>query len=1056
MALYISLEPFAYTDGNEVVHVLEVGRLIEMTTDQAALYPGKIAYWGSGSNYLAPQITMLAYDSTLVFPNVGSTFHVYLDQSTGRLWQWNEVTHEYTLVSVAGSVTPSDVEGVTPTGEALMTSADQAAAREALGFVEAAQDAIAAALSGATGVTVTYNDAANTITISGLADSSSSAENIRDIIGATLVGLGLVNIAVDDANNTITFSTTATANATDAALRDRSTHTGTQPQSSVVNLTTDLGNKVDKVATPNRVYIVDNSGVTTVGSYSSAATASSFALRDSNGNLTASAATLAAHLATKGQMDTALALKLDKVSTASILYGTDGAGAYFGYPILASGSTGSTMVRRTATGQVVAANPVNANEAATKSYTDTADLTKANIVTTASGDLLRSTAIQTHPESTNFDFIPYLMNDVAFNTLRGGSVVATRNGVAETIPNQLWFNPDPTSTNFVATTGSSDVLVFEVTLCQSMTYTTRYGIVFSQAFRAQNVLIEIYDSVAAQWISVATRTGDTEGIAYANSGGGGNGGANPITKMRFTCTNFSVAVGGIRVTSLFAINYASPLLRAAFVDRLGGAIYGPITTTADPASANELSRKAYVDARAPLTALSGFNLGSGTRRLVSSMAKAMAGTGVSEHLIIGDSMSSAYTGAAFDFANSWHRKLKAKLLASGYQDGGTGLIATNEANGGGKDPRWAFSGTADLTSNVYVALGTAASTATFTSDTTGTIVDVAYSNAGGSFSVKIDGAAAVPVVATGALTIGTYTVTGLANTTHTIVITATSGSAIIAAAQVRNTTGVRFSSLGKYGLRASGFLGDGGFVKSIAVAAMPSPDVVHIPIGANDMIGLATAATTVANIQTIRNLWPSSDVILYVEPITENNEITDAAYAVFQTGLRTLANTLGCPLVDWNQRYGGGAAVTAMGFVGPDGVHPNAIAQADMGGVVYEGLMTASVASGAGARVAPRVVVITAGATPTVNSNVADVVVISGLTVAITDMSTNLTGTPNSEDPLRFAITGTASRAIAWGSKFESGAATLPSTTTGTQRLDVGFFWNATTSKWRCMAVASA
>lgn len=370
---------------------------------------------------------------------------------------------------------------------------------------------------------------------------------------------------------------------------------------------------------------------------------------------------------------------------------------------------------------------------------------------------------------------------------------------------------------------------------------------------------------------------------------------------------------------------------------------------AAPTANGHVATKAYVDARTPLTALSGFNQGLGTRKLISSMTKALAGTGVSEHLIIGDSMSSAYTGAAFDFANSWHRKLKAKLVASGYPDGGTGLIATNEANSGGKDPRWAFSGTADTSSNVYVALGTAASTATFTSDTAGTIVDVIYSNAGGSFSVKIDGAAAVRVVATGALTIGTYTVTGLANTAHTVVVTATSGSAIVCAAQVRNAAGVRFTSLGKFGLHAAGFLGDGGFVKSIAVGAMPSPDVVHISIGANDMINGATAAATVTNIQTIRNLWPSADVILYVEPITENNEISDAAYGVFATALRALASTLGCPLVDWNLRYGGAASVISMGFVGADGVHPNALAQADMGNVVYEGLTLAAVATAANA-----------------------------------------------------------------------------------------------------------
>lgn len=143
MALYISLVPFSYVQGSTVVDVLQAGRLIELTQEQAALYPEQVAYFGSGSNYLAPQITMLAYDSTLVFPNVGSKFHVYLDQSTGRLWQWSDTTQEYTLVSVITPVTPPDIVGVTDTGEALITAADPEDARDTLqvlGFLQAAKD----------------------------------------------------------------------------------------------------------------------------------------------------------------------------------------------------------------------------------------------------------------------------------------------------------------------------------------------------------------------------------------------------------------------------------------------------------------------------------------------------------------------------------------------------------------------------------------------------------------------------------------------------------------------------------------------------------------------------------------------------------------------------------------------------------------------------------------------------------------------------------------------------------------------------------------------------
>lgn len=106
-------------------------------------------------------------------------------------------------------------------------------------------------------------------------------------------------------------------------------------------------------------------------------------------------------------------------------------------------------------------------------------------------------------------------------------------------------------------------------------------------------------------------------------------------------------------------------------------------------------------------------------------------------------------------------------------------------------------------------------------------------------------------------------------------------------------------------------------------------------------------------------------------------------------------------------------------------------------------------------RFIPRVSTITNSPTsPPINSNNFDIVVITGQTVDITGFT--MTGTPNTEQPLRIAITGTAARAITWGSSFENGAVTLPTTTVTTQRLDVGFFFNMATGKFRCMASSSA
>lgn len=97
-------------------------------------------------------------------------------------------------------------------------------------FTEAAQDAVAALLTSGTNVTLTYNDAGNALQITA---AGADAETMRDTIGAALVGVGNVTVTVNDAGDTITIATTATANSTDAQLRDRSTHTGTQPASTI-------------------------------------------------------------------------------------------------------------------------------------------------------------------------------------------------------------------------------------------------------------------------------------------------------------------------------------------------------------------------------------------------------------------------------------------------------------------------------------------------------------------------------------------------------------------------------------------------------------------------------------------------------------------------------------------------------------------------------------------------------------------------------------------------------------------------------------------------------
>ncbi|CAB4124492.1 hypothetical protein UFOVP55_2 [uncultured Caudovirales phage] len=101
----------------------------------------------------------------------------------------------------------------------------------------------------------------------------------------------------------------------------------------------------------------------------------------------------------------------------------------------------------------------------------------------------------------------------------------------------------------------------------------------------------------------------------------------------------------------------------------------------------------------------------------------------------------------------------------------------------------------------------------------------------------------------------------------------------------------------------------------------------------------------------------------------------------------------------------------------------------------------------------PRVLASTANsATPTLNTDLYDMMVITGQSVAITSFTTNLTGTPVNGQKLLIAITGTTAIALTWGAKFEASTTVLPTTTVSTARLDIAFIWNSATSAWRCMA----
>jgi cell pole-organizing protein PopZ len=139
-------------------------------------------------------------------------------------------------------------------------------------FSEAVDDRVVSLIVVGSGLTKTYDDAANTLildAIGGGGGGGLTVEDVDDRMNALLiVGAGLSK-TYDDAANTLTLAGTpattsdpglmsaadkskldgvatgATANSTDASLRDRSTHTGTQAAATISDLSEAVDDRVN-------------------------------------------------------------------------------------------------------------------------------------------------------------------------------------------------------------------------------------------------------------------------------------------------------------------------------------------------------------------------------------------------------------------------------------------------------------------------------------------------------------------------------------------------------------------------------------------------------------------------------------------------------------------------------------------------------------------------------------------------------------------------------------------------------------------------------------------
>lgn len=166
----------------------------------------------------------------------------------------------------------------------------------------------------------------------------------------------------------------------------------------------------------------------------------------------------------------------------------------------------------------------------------------------------------------------------------------------------------------------------------------------------------------------------------------------------------------------------------------------------------------------------------------------------------------------------------------------------------------------------------------------------------------------------------------------------------------------------------------------------------------------------------------------------------------------TLTNATGLPIAGLTAST---STAVGVGTVELGHATDTTLSRSASGVLAVEGVVVPTVSSTStltNKRITKRVVAITLSATPAINTDNLDVAQILSMTVAITSLSTNLTGTPTSEQPLMVVFSSASALAIAHGASFQAGPGPLLTTTVAGKTHRAFYVWDAVLSKFLCMA----
>lgn len=351
----------------------------------------------------------------------------------------------------------------------------------------------------------------------------------------------------------------------------------------------------------------------------------------------------------------------------------------------------------------------------------------------------------------------------------------------------------------------------------------------------------------------------------------------------------------------------------AYVDAAVASIINATIAVSDPVITSVLNN---VDSntRKKLDELFGSSRYNGELpRLRKKIAQITAGqTARLKILAIGDSNTEG--DGAVKETTSWPANLARAIIGAGIKDGGTGLVYMR------RDGRWNRGNWMAISANSkhgYVSVD--AGQAVFVSDKAGTFIDYYYDGTTGPHVITVDEKTDYTAVAT-ANVIEKMTISGLADTIHSVAISPGVAGKRVYGVDVYRATGVSVSNAGISGTSTQQWrVTEPGEDNAIKVSFAWAPDLVYVNLGTNDFGVNVDVVTFENNLRAIYAKFAGVSDFVFGTPIPR----ADSGLKAYADIIKKLSKEFKVPLIDLYYRWGDYTTAKNLGYYSDD-LHGNA------------------------------------------------------------------------------------------------------------------------------------